>query len=76
MTVETPNWMVNLLEGGGGELVSFEHLCFPNFFMNLLIIYSNPHVKVSIFFLYWTGYLDPCGNPKRRKSPQSHFSHC
>ena len=51
MTTEKPNWMVNLLGGGGGvELLSFEHLCFPNFFMNLLIIYSNPRGRVSRFF--------------------------
>ena len=38
---EKSSWMMNLL---GGELVSFEYLCFPNSFMNLLIIHSNLHV--------------------------------
>ena len=47
-----PKWMVNLLVVGG-ELVSFEYLCFSKYFKHLLIIHSNHHVACipDLFYL-------------------------
>ena len=41
--------MVNFIRGGG-ELFSFEYLCFPNSFMNSMIIYLNPHITSTLDF--------------------------
>ena len=35
------------------ELVSYAYLYFLIFFINSLIIHSNPHIAFTLDFLYW-----------------------
>ena len=51
LDMKFPNWMVNLLRGGGGELVSFEYLQFSTSLMILLVIHSIPHLIRTLDFL-------------------------
>ena len=69
LLMKFPNEMVKLLRGGGGELVSFLSLSYPNSFFNSLIISQLSHVTRRPDFFILDRVPDPRASPRRRQSP-------